>query len=483
MSVPLLKKFCRESSFFYMITHFIYFSIMKSLLLIRSAMATGICAISLIFSSCSLDYANPNAATEAQVLSTREGLLGLAIGMQQFYAANGTGVLESYITRSGVTARELVVTTTFQNPLDLEVGGSALPTENGDILAIWQRSYRVISMADNILSNVPKLTDVQLPPPMRSGTLALASLYKAMCLGHLVMYFEQAPITVGTLAAPAPFRNRADVLAEALRLLDDAARQIATTAPNTEFTTTVLARGLNLSTTIQAMRARFLLMAGRNADAIQAATAVPQAAASVSNFTFDAQQNRNPIFLSIVQAGSSYAPRDFFGVAGLDTNDQRLRFFMSLNATRFGNASRLPADNLVAPFFAAVDASIPVFRLGEMLLIRAEANARLGNLMAAVEDINRIRTKARTADPHGIGAALPAYSGAMAAEAVLAEIYAQRCVELYLTGMRMEDARRFGRPAPPTMPVFTSERNRNFYPYPSLERDNNRVNTPPDPAI
>lgn len=457
---------------------------MKSFLSFRSAIRAGICALGVILSSCSLDYINPNAATEQQVLSTREGILGLAIGMQQFYAANATGVLESYITRSGVTSRELVVTTTFQNPLDLEVGGTALPTENGDILAIWQRSYRVVGMADNILSNVPKLTDVQLPPPMRSGTIALASLYKAMCLGHLVMYFEQAPITVGTLAAPAPFRSRADVLAEVLRLLDDAARQIATTVPNAEFNTTVLARGLNLSTTIQAMRARFLIMAGRNADAIQAANSVPQTAASVSNFTFDAQQNRNPIFLSIVQAGSSYAPRDFFGLSGalLDTNDQRLRYFMSPNA-RVGNASRLPADNLVVPYFATVDAPIPAFRLGELILIRAEANARLGNLTAAVEDINRIRTKVRTADPHGLGAALPPYSGAMTQEAVLTEIYAQRCVELFLTGMRMEDQRRFGRPVPPNPPVFTSERNRNFYPYPSLERDNNRANTPPDPSI
>ncbi|MFY8000447.1 MAG: hypothetical protein ACOVSW_17765, partial [Candidatus Kapaibacteriota bacterium] len=342
---------------------------MKSLFSFRSAIVSGMCVVFAFLSSCSLDYVNPNAATEQQVLSTREGLLGLAIGMQQFYAANGTGVLESYITRSGVTSRELVVTTTFQNPLDLEVGGTVLPAENGDILAIWQRSYRVIGMADNILSNVPKLTDVQLPPAMRSGTIALASLYKAMCLGHLAMYFEQAPTALGTLAAPAPFRSRADVLAEAIRLLDDAARQIATTAPNAEFTTTVLARGLNLSTTIQAMRARFLIMAGRNADAILAVNNVPQAPASVSNFTYDAQQNRNPIFLSIVQAGSSYAPRDFFGLSSslLDTNDQRLRYFLSPNP-RLGNASRLPADNLVVPFFATVDAPIPAFRLGELVL-------------------------------------------------------------------------------------------------------------------
>ncbi|MFY7999486.1 MAG: RagB/SusD family nutrient uptake outer membrane protein, partial [Candidatus Kapaibacteriota bacterium] len=108
---------------------------------------------------------------------------------------------------------------------------------------------------------------------------------------------------------------------------------------------------------------------------------------------------------------------------------------------------------------------------------------RLGNLTAAVEDINRIRTKTRLQDPHGLGAGLPPYAGAITAEAVLTEIYAQRCVELFMTGMRMEDQRRFGRPAPPNPASFQSERNRNFYPYPSLERDNNRVNTPPDPSI
>ena len=48
-----------------------------------------------------------------------------------------------------------------------------------------------------------------------------------------------------------------------------------------------------------------------------------------------------------------------------------------------------------------------------------------------------------------------------------------------MTGMKLEDSRRFNRPGPNDA---GSERSRNFYPYPTVERDNN-ANTPADPAI
>jgi hypothetical protein len=73
----------------------------------------------------------------------------------------------------------------------------------------------------------------------------------------------------------------------------------------------------------------------------------------------------------------------------------------------------------------------------------------------------------------------------MTAPELLVEVYRQRCAELFLSGLRLEDSRRFGRPAPPTnvnpVPV-TFERNRNFYPYPDQERLIN-PNTPADPVI
>ncbi|MFM8591719.1 MAG: hypothetical protein ACKOA3_02335, partial [Sphingomonadales bacterium] len=63
-------------------------------------------------------------------------------------------------------------------------------------------------------------------------------------------------------------------------------------------------------------------------------------------------------------------------------------------------------------------------------------------------------------------------------DAILLEIYRNRCMELYMSGMKLEDSRRFGRPGPGQT---GAERTRNFYPYPQQERDGN-PNTPSDPA-
>jgi hypothetical protein len=112
-----------------------------------------------------------------------------------------------------------------------------------------------------------------------------------------------------------------------------------------------------------------------------------------------------------------------------------------------------------------------------MYLIKAEALARKSpaNIPDAVIELNKVITKVPENDPFGIGADLPPYSGGMSADEVLLEIYKQRCIELYLSGLRFEDSRRFGRPE--------SERgNRNFMPYPFTERDNN-TSTPPDPTL
>jgi hypothetical protein len=82
-----------------------------------------------------------------------------------------------------------------------------------------------------------------------------------------------------------------------------------------------------------------------------------------------------------------------------------------------------------------------------------------------------------------IGANPNPYTGPQTERALLDEIYKQRAIELYLTGLRMEDARRLGIPGPqPGQPIPSTTRTRNYYPYPRRERDNN-PNTPSDPAI
>jgi len=74
---------------------------------------------------------------------------------------------------------------------------------------------------------------------------------------------------------------------------------------------------------------------------------------------------------------------------------------------------------------------------------------------------------------------LPAYSGPQTQADVLAAIYANRCMEMMMSGLRLGDSKRFNRAGPNDA---DPERNRNWYPYPFSERDNN-PNTPPDPEI
>ena len=117
-----------------------------------------------------------------------------------------------------------------------------------------------------------------------------------------------------------------------------------------------------------------------------------------------------------------------------------------------------------------------------MLLNKAEAYARQDQLSNAVIQLNLVRQK--NDDPLGVNANLTVWTGDEGSQInILEEIYKNRSIELFLTGMRHEDSRRFHPNfVVPSEANTTNERNRNFYPYPTIERENN-PNTPPDPTI
>jgi hypothetical protein len=83
-------------------------------------------------------------------------------------------------------------------------------------------------------------------------------------------------------------------------------------------------------------------------------------------------------------------------------------------------------------------------------------------------------TKTAASDPFGVGANLPAINSFGSYAALLDEIYKQRCIEMFMSGQKLEDMRRFGR--------ANAEMKRKLMPYPLRERDNN-PNTPADPAF
>jgi starch-binding outer membrane protein, SusD/RagB family len=181
--------------------------------------------------------------------------------------------------------------------------------------------------------------------------------------------------------------------------------------------------------------------------------------------------NPNPIYRTSLVTNNVYNGLNNFGLTGAlvpTATDGRIKFYLGAN----------PATGVkVEGFFKSDVDVIPVYLPGEIILIKAEAYARQNQLTEAIAELNKVLTK--TNDTYGVNANLPAYSGAQTQAAILLEIYKNRVIELYMTGMKLEDSRRFGRPGPNDA---APERNRNYYPYPIRERDNN-PNTPSDPAI
>lgn len=431
-------------------------------------------AIIITMGGCKLDLPNPNNPNDGDILTSREGMITLSIGMKQVYS---TSAYEALVVTPGTTSREVKGITTFTNIIELEAGGSALPTFNGNILSVWSRMYRVMGMAEDIIANAPTILATDLG--MQNRILAHAYLFKAMALGGLATSFEQLPLNTNK-NGQATFTTRQLALEEAISLLNQANTLLGAAPVSAEFNTRVTGANFNLADCINAYRARYNMMAGHYAPAITAANLVPLN--SRSQFEYDGAQSINPVFTQL-RVSNNYAPRDNFGLpaALFDPADGRLAFYLQ------GPAVVVAGENLrtIRGFAQANNTPIPVYLPDEMRLIKAEAIVRSGGVLNdAVTEINAVRQQ-NSGDVFGVHANLPAYSGAINTTDLLVEIYRQRCAELFLSGVKLEDSRRFSRPAPPANvnPVPNSfERTRNFYPYPDQERLTN-PNTPADPAL
>lgn len=427
----------------------------------------------LTATSCDQEYLNPSAASETQVTTDLNGLITLCNGLQYRYTSTRAGILYNAITASGLTTRELTVLNAGNTDEDqLRIGGANVTPSNGVLRNLWAQNQLVKANADLILKSVGNVAG---DAGTKSGITVYASIFRALALGTQAQFWQQLPVET---ADNAKFVTRDEALKEAVRTLEAAATTLAATPVSTTFTGRIVP-GIDLTNTLQALIARFSIMTGDNAKALAAANKVDLTKKSSFNFD-DAVQN--PLFFSTF--GNRNVTEPLNATLGLPealrpiAADKRLAFYLS-------NPSGVAAGGINlgrASFFTANNAAIPVYLPGEMLLIRAEASARLNDLPTATTALNAVLTK--TTDVWGIGAALPAYAGPNTADAILTEIYRQRSIELYLSGLRLEDSRRFNRLAPVAGNAASQvERNRTFYPYPLIEKDNNRANTPADPAI
>ena len=418
---------------------------------------------------CDLTVSDPNATTEDDAFGTRAGLLASAVGLQRQYNAVA---YDNLVLTTGITTRELAADNTFANLLDLDAGGPGLATNNANVSGYFGEMYQTMATAQNLIEGAQATETVE--PALRSGLVALGHFYKAAAIGALAVGFTDVVINP-TADEPATYVSRQAALADAVRLLTEAEQTLAATPPNAAFTAIVPA-GFNLLNSVRAYRARFALFAGDLATALAAARSVDPSVTSRFVYTTDVP---NPLYTAISPAlgQPSFAVRDNLGLAAVAPGDGRVDYFTDPNPDTSVNG--FPIETATGFIVGGLAGPLPVYVPDEMLLIQAEVFARQNQPAQAVAAINAVRTD--TEDPFGLAANLPPYMGPTTQQALFDEIYYNRATELFLQGLRLEDARRLNQGSVDASNAF--RRSRNFYPFPQQERLANPTTTPADPPV
>ncbi len=423
----------------------------------------------IAFAGCQKEFINPNAADGGEVIQSAEGLTALIVGLKKEFSVGATSALYNAVSANGLSSKELYVINTGNGELAaLEAGKGNVGGSNSFLNNIWSSCNIVKTNAQLLIDNYGNVRETGTTEMIR----VYGHVFKAMAIGTMAQYWENVPTeVVGAnefLNGKRPsFKTRADALQEAVDLLNAAAPIADGTAPSAFFITKV-GSDINIKNTVYALLARYNLMLGKYSDALTAANKVDLTSKSV--FKFDAV-SQNPVYRTSLVNNNTYNGLPNFGLPSAltpDAGDARIAFYLGNNT--------VPVK--VQGFFKSDADPIPLYLPGEMTLIKAECYARMDMLTEALAALDAVRTK--TTDAFGVTAKGTAYSGDPTDKtAILQDIYRQRCIELYMSGMKLEDSRRFGRPGPNDT---DSERSRNFYPYPTVERDNN-PNTPADPSV
>jgi hypothetical protein len=430
-----------------------------------------------IVTSCNKEYVNPSTAPAQTVVSNVDALMTLCAGLQRRFTIGRQSPL--YTAPIGATYSVFgLYTLNIGNTAEkeMETGKGAVTQANAIVAQLWAQCLLTKTEAETVLDNL----SVAVFPADKVGLKAYASIFYGLSVGTLVQFFEQIPLINGPNAA---FSTRAVALQKVITVLESADADLATMTPSTKFIGKVPA-GIDIKNTVKALLARYyniqsMITGTYNAasgnKAITYAAAASQTVKSEFRFT---TTTTNPLGEQNVSVNVFGAIDSTLGLRnGLApvpaSSDPRVGFYISkLNATTYP----------LKGFALDRTTSYPVYLPGEMNLIIAENYARQGLFTQSKAALDAVRTKTTdiydTPTSH-LGGAQPAYSGPLTTADLLQDIYKQRRLEMFLSGQELEDSRRFGRPAPNSA---NEERNRTFYPYPSIERDNN-TSTPSDPAI
>nr|WP_321356954.1 RagB/SusD family nutrient uptake outer membrane protein [uncultured Draconibacterium sp.] len=425
--------------------------------------------------ACDKEFSNPNEPNEENAYNSIDGFFAVCIGLKTHYSVTS---LRYVVYVPGITTREIGTTSTYQTPMDLSYGSTSLTNINTGVGSLWASLLKDKGQAEDLIANIDNIT---MEDGTRNGILAFAKYFKALSLINLYQNFEQAPL-MNSDDGNAEFSNFDTGIAEIVTLLTEAKTSVAA-GISSDFSSSVLGN-INLENSIDALLTRAYLYNEDYTNCINIGEGIDLSATSM--FSYD-NENYNPVFDFAINGSPYLFPKDNFGLKGdyiPSPEDGRYDFYLTTPDTV--ELAELGGTKLkqISGFFSTYSSDIPVYLPGEVLLNIAEAYARSNQLDDAVFYLNSVLTK--TDDVYGLNASMDdqtTFLLSLSQAELLEEIYKNRCIELFFTGQHLADSRRFH----PSLSIspntdLTSERNRNYYPYPQEERDNNS-NCPADPEI
>jgi starch-binding outer membrane protein, SusD/RagB family len=437
-------------------------------------------------SSCKKDFPIITGATSDQTFSNPRAVTTVIIGLQRTYSR--TLLLNMCNSNSLVTSETFLLNPGNLSEAQLSAGGATVDNTNALLGNFWTTANKIIFDANNCINAAKDNKFGALPAiggkGYASGVLAYATIFKALGVASLSQFWEKVPDTVGLGidgVGQTNFSSRIVGFGKAISAIDYALQTVAANPISLTFdddlpvslrrANTTEAPGVNIVTILNALKARYSLFNGNYSDA-QIATSAVNLARPLS-FVYDGT-NPNPVFQNYTSTNNVIQPID--STLGLP-----LAIRPALTDARVSQYTLI--NSVLAPrfrfngFWNSATRSIPIYLPDEMRLIRAECLLRQAtpDAVTAQGIIDGILKQAPAADAFGIAANIPAgYTGASDVNSLLTEVYRNRCIELYFSGLKLEDMRRFNRPL--------TELKRNFFPYPLAERNNN-PNTPADPSF
>jgi hypothetical protein len=361
-----------------------------------------------------------------------------------------------------------------------EIDDNQITAFNSSVFDIWKQAYANINSANEILDKLGTLSNLE--PATRDELQGEAYFVRALMYHDLVKYFGDVPIRLHPTTDPNAGSDitRAPVSAvydQILLDLDSAASRISDSS-----STTTASGGA-----VRALRARVLFYRGDYVGAEAEAHAVE------TDFGYDLA----PSYSDLFSTTGSPTPEDIFKVIATVHADQQSFLSFDYFARAVGGDYVLrPTDDIMAAYQPGFDneeddpsdwhpsdlrgawnikfagsrqygakyrsitgtENFPVLRLGEIVLIRAEALARLNQLPQAVSELNLIQARANA----------PIFTlGSHTQQQVIDAIVAERRLELAFEGDRWPDLVRLGIAAD----VMGIDASQTLYPIPQAEID------------